>query len=148
MTSSRTNAATRSRSSMRSGESSKSMSGLEILEDRGGPLPAAHAHGHHAVSRSTTPHFAHELHGQLRSGRAERMAKRDRATIHVDALLVHSELAHHRQRLGAERFVQFDEIDLLELQASEPERLRDSGHRPHAHDLGRYSADGERYESH
>src|ERR1700730_6140961 len=115
MTSSRTNAATRSRSVASSGESSKSMSALQVLENGRGSLPPAHAHRDHAVSRFAPPHLADELNGELRAGCAERMAEGDRATVDVDARLVHAELAHHRQRLRAECFVQLDEIDLIEF---------------------------------
>src|SRR5205814_7774255 len=147
MTSSRTNAATRLRSSTSSGERSKSMSALEILENRRGSLPAAHAHRDHAVARLAAPHFAEKLNGELGAGSAQRMPEGGRAAVHVDALLVHTELAHHCERLRAERFVELDEIDLIEFQSRELQRFRDRGDRPHAHDLGRDSADSERYES-
>src|SRR5260370_10457924 len=126
MTSSRTNAATRSRSSMRSRGSSKSMSALEILENRGRALPAANAHRDHAVSRFASPHLADELHGQLRAGCAERMAESDRAAVHVDAIRVHAQLPHHGQRLRAQCFLHFDEVDLIEFQTRESQRFRNS----------------------
>src|SRR6266550_6124647 len=124
MTSSRTNATTRSRNSMSSRESSKSMSALEILENRRRPLPTAHAHRHHPVSRLAPAHFAEELNGELGARRAEGMAERNRAAVHVDALFVHPELAHHSEGLRAKCFVELDEIDLIELQACELQRFR------------------------
>src|ERR1700719_2959590 len=124
MTSSRTNAATRSRNSTSSGDRSKSMSALEILENRRRTLPTADAHGDHAVSRPAPAHLAEELHGQLRAGSAERMSEGDRAAVDVDALLIHPELAHHRERLRAEGLVQLDEIDLVEREAGELQSFR------------------------
>src|ERR1700737_2808922 len=99
--------ATRSRNWTSSGESSKSiaLSPLEILEDGGRPLAAADAHGDHAVSRSAAPHLAQELDSQLRAGRAQRMAERYRAAVHVDPLLAHAELSPHRPRLRGEGLV-------------------------------------------
>src|SRR5258708_29390030 len=131
------NAATRSRKWTSLGGSSKSivLSALEILEDRGCSLAAADAHGDHAVARTSPPHLAEKLHGELCAGRSERMAERDRAAVHVDTLLVHTELPHHRESLRAERLVQLDEIDLVEGQSGQLQRLRNRRHRTHAHDL-------------
>src|SRR6266849_2658754 len=93
ITSSRTKAATRSRNSTRSFGSSKSIaSALQILENGRGSLTAAHAHCHHPVARAATAHLAEELHGELGAGSAEGMAERNRAAVHVDALLVHPQL--------------------------------------------------------
>src|SRR5471032_2087766 len=135
MTSSRMNAATRSRNWTSSEESSKSiaLSALEILENRRGSLAAADAHGHHAVARSAAPHLAEELDSQLGAGRAERMAEGDCAAIYVDPLLVDTELPHHGQSLCAEGFVQLDEIDLVQGQTGQLQRLRNRHHRTHAH---------------
>ena len=55
--------------------------------------------------------------GEARARHAERMAERDRAAVgvHVRRVVGEAELAHHRQALGGERFVQFDHVDVADL---------------------------------
>ena len=52
----------------------------------------------------------------------DRVAERDRAAVGVDLLLVETEVVDHRQRLGGERLVELDHLDLVEPGA----RLRSS----------------------
>src|SRR5258708_33750660 len=108
------NAATRSRKWTSLGGSSKSivLSALEILEDRGCSLAAADAHGDHAVARTSPPHLAEEVHGELCPGPSERMPARERAAVHADKLPVHRGLPLHAQRLPAQSRVQHDDDDL------------------------------------
>src|SRR5688500_19637849 len=124
MTSSRTNAATRSRNATSCGSRLKSMSALQILEDRSRALSAADAHRDQTIARAAAAHLAEELHGELRAGRAERMSERDRAAVHVHFRFVETELAHHRQRLSGEGFVELDEIDVGERESGAFERFR------------------------
>ena len=48
---------------------------------------------------------------QPRAGRAERMAERDRAAVHVDLLAIEAELLLDREVLAGERLVDLEEID-------------------------------------
>src|SRR5213592_4817033 len=66
-------------------------SSLQILENRRRALSAANTHRHHAVARAAAPHLAQELHGEFRAAGAERVAERDGAAVHVDALGIHAE---------------------------------------------------------
>ncbi len=52
-------------------------------------------------------------------------------------------VADHRQRLGGERLVQLDPVDVLQLQAGVAQRDRNRFLRSDAHDLGRHAANGE-----
>src|SRR5688500_19939058 len=134
MTSSRTNAATRSRNATSCGSRLKSMSALQILEDRSRALSAADAHRDQTVARAAAAHLAEELHGELRAGRAERMAERDRPAVHVHLRLVETELAHDRKRLSGECLVELDQVDVGEREAGALESLRHRDDRTHAHD--------------
>ena len=70
-------------------------------------------------------HLAQDRGGQLGARAAQRMAQRDRAAVHVDALRIHAGFADHRQRLHGERLVQLDHVDVVQLQARLRQRLRD-----------------------
>src|SRR5262252_2175953 len=88
---------------------------LQVLKNRCSSLPASDTHCHHAVTRLAPPHLAKQLHGEFGSRRAERMAERHRAAVDVRSFGVHSQLAHDRDSLAGKRFVEFDQIDLVEF---------------------------------
>ena len=54
----------------------------------------------------------HERGQDARPARANRVSERDRAAMNVDLAGIEAELAHDRQRLGSERFVELDEIEI------------------------------------
>ena len=70
------------------------------------------------------------------------MTERYGAAVHVDARRIDSELAHHRDGLNGERFVDLEQVDVIEL----PSDLRgDLPHRfdgCHEHELRREPAGG------
>src|SRR5947207_12439182 len=61
------------------------------------------------------------------------MAKSDRAAIDVDALLVEPELTDDRDTLRREGFIQFDEIDLGQVDAGAREQSPHGWNRPDSH---------------
>ena len=92
---------------------------IHPFENSGGALAAAHAHGHHAVLRIAALHLAQDGGGELGAGAAQRMAQRDGAAVHIDFLRIEAGLLDHRQRLHGECLVQFDDADVVELQAGD-----------------------------
>ena len=73
------------------------------------------------------------------------MAERDRAAVHVQAIRIDRQLAQAGEHLRRERFVQLDEIDLIERQPGLLQDLLHGRHRPDAEllglDAGRREAD-------
>jgi hypothetical protein len=67
---------------------------------------------------------------QLGAGAAERVAEGDRAAVDVQPIRIDRKLAKAGEHLGRERFVQLDEIDLVERQAGDLQDLADRGNRP------------------
>ncbi|EQD43885.1 ABC transporter permease, partial [mine drainage metagenome] len=84
-------------------------SGSEHLEDPRRAHAGADAHRHHAEAlQAPVAHAVHQRRGANRSGRPQRMAKRDGAAVRIDALGVQPEVADHRHRLRGEGLVQLD----------------------------------------
>ena len=80
-------------------------------------------------------HLVEQRRRQLRAGAAERMAERDRAAVHVQPLRIDRQLLQAREHLRRERFVQLDEIDLIERQSRELQHLPDRRDRTDAEQL-------------
>ena len=72
-----------------------------------------------------------QLRGQFRARGAERMAEGDRAAVHVDAILIHLQLAHRRDDLRRECFVELDQIDVAERHGGQSQRFRHGLDRAH-----------------
>src|SRR5712691_3618063 len=89
---------------------------LEAFEDTGGAHAAADAHGDEAVVAVAALQFAKDGCGELRTGAAQGMAEGHGAAIDVDARGVESRDFDDGKRLRGEGFVQFNHINLLELQ--------------------------------
>src|SRR5688572_32497072 len=94
---------------------------LQSFKDAGRSHAATDAHCDHSVPRSATPHFIEQRCSELRSGTAQWMAKSDRTAIDVDLPLIQPELANDRKGLDGECLIQFDEVDVLQLQSGLPE---------------------------
>ena len=62
-------------------------------------------------------HRVQQRREHARAARADRMAERDRAAVHVHAIPVPSERRAIRERLRRERLVRFDEIVVADLRA-------------------------------
>ncbi len=64
------------------------------------------------------------------------MAERNGAAVDIDFGRVEARLPDHRERLSCERFVEFDQIHILQLQSSQAQHFRDGFDRAQSHDLG------------
>ena len=83
-------------------------------EERGLPLPHADTQRCKPQVAVATAQLVQERDDEPRAAHPERMAERDRATVHVHAFLVEPELAADRERLRGEGLVQLDEVDIVE----------------------------------
>ena len=85
--------------------------GLRRLDDRRDPLAATDAGGRQPSLQPATAQFEQERQQQARAGHPERVAKRNRAAVHVDLLAIQPQLFFNDGRvLRGERFVDLDEI--------------------------------------
>ena len=110
------------------------------LEHRGQALPAADAHGLQPVAAAAAVQFARQRREHAPAGRADGVSERDAGAVHVRPLEIgrgELPLPHHRERLGRERLVEFDQVDVGELQARLAKCGVGRGHRPDAHDVRR-----------
>ena len=80
------------------------------------------------------------------TGSSQRMAQCDRATLAVELFPVDAQLPLDGACLRSERFVHFDEIDVVELQARRCERLPRGRNRSDSHDLGIDTGNAPRHE--
>ena len=55
--------------------------------------------------------------GDARAGAADRMPEGDRAAVNVELRAIEAQVALARQHLRGERFVQLDEVDVVESDA-------------------------------
>ncbi len=81
--------------------------------------------------------------GADRAGGTQRMAQGDRATQRVHLRRIQSAGADHRQRLRSEGLVEFDPVELVLVETSLLERLRDRRDRADAHDFRTHAGDRE-----
>src|SRR5690606_30904971 len=107
-------------------------------------LANSDAHGGQPELGVCLDHLVEERGEDTGARAAERMPQRDGAAVGVDAgvLWVECEVAHHGQRLGRERLVEFDDADVCQRDACSFERHAGGRHRPDAHDARLYSDDG------
>src|SRR3954471_8316039 len=83
----------------------------DALEDAGGPLAHADAHGHHAVLQIFAAQRVDDCRRPDSAGRAERMPERDRSAHRVDPGGIEAERVDHCERLRGESFVELDPVD-------------------------------------
>src|SRR5439155_9997567 len=96
---------------------------LAALDPRRDSLAAADAERREPVALLTLAELVGEREREARARRAERVPERDRAAVHVRLLAVEAEILFHRQVLRGERFVDLDEIHVLDLEAGALARL-------------------------
>src|SRR5213596_2213388 len=104
------------------------------LDDARTAHAAADAHGHEAVALLAAAKLVEDGYGQLRARATERMAERDGAAVDVDPLARQRAFAHDGERLTSEGFVEFDQVEVFELEAGLLEGFRNRGDRADAHD--------------
>src|SRR5215207_5174529 len=71
-----------------------------------------------------------ERHEYPRAAGADRVAERDRAAVGVDPLGVDAQLLDHGERLGRERLVELEEVDVSQLKPGLLERAAHAGTGP------------------
>src|SRR5262245_993776 len=103
------------------------------LEQRGDALPDADAKRREAVAAVPATELVQERHHETRTAHPERVAERDRAAVHVHALLVEPELPDDGEALRRERLVQLDEVDVRGGDAGALQQLAHGRDRPDAH---------------
>jgi hypothetical protein len=81
----------------------------------------------------TTVHFVNQRRCQPGAGAAEGVADGDRAAVDVHLCFIEAQIADARDRLCRERFVQLEQVDVLDLQPGAVERLAHGVDRPDAH---------------
>src|SRR5471032_2699727 len=113
----------------------RSLDGMEShhLEQAGGALPAADAHRHDDVFDAAALAFDQRVAGQARARHAIRVADGDRAAVDVQAVHRNAQLVGAVQHLHGERFVQFPQADVLDLQAGLFQQFRNCEHGTDAH---------------
>src|ERR1700730_7090374 len=117
---------------------------LEPFENPSRAHPSADAHGHHAIASLAAFQFANHAGRQLRPCTSQGMPQSDRSPIRIHALRIKPSFPDHRQRLRRKRLVQFDHVDIRELQPRQFQRLRDGKHRTQSHFFWLVSGGGER----
>ena len=92
-----------------------------------------HRHSHAAADaqrreprrRPAALHFVQQRDDDARAGAADRMAERDRAAVDVQLLRGDRHVLQHREHLRGERFVELDEIEIVEPRPVRSLQLRD-----------------------
>src|SRR5882724_12059893 len=87
------------------------------LDDTRAAHAATDAHGHEAVALLAATKLVEDGDGQLRARATERMAERDGAAVDVDPLARQRAFAQHGERLTGEGFVEFDQVEVFELES-------------------------------
>src|SRR6202034_1427065 len=93
------------------------------LDDHRGAHTAAGAHRQNADTSTAPAQFVDRRGDHPCTGRRDRVAEADPRPVDVDDLLVETEFAGTRHRLGGERLVDLEQCDVLELAAGQLERL-------------------------
>ena len=114
---------------------------LDPLDQRRRAEPAAAAHRHEAELLVRALELVQQRRDQPRAGRAERMAERDRAAVHVDPLRIGAELLLPGADDRREGLVHLEEVDVVDAQLVALEDLARGGDRAGEHDHG-VDADG------
>src|SRR2546422_2695835 len=113
------------------------------FDEPGSPHPAADAHRDEPVARLPSTQLVQDGPDQARAAHPIGVTDRDRAAIRIEPLGVDPEAVAAVDRLGGERLIQLDEVDVLEWDPDLPEELGDREDRPDAHLVGLARRDGE-----
>ncbi len=92
----------------------RSSLGSDIFQQQRDSLPAADAGGCDSVLSARAFEFAGEGDGETHSGRSQRMPDGDGAAIHIQPGMIQTQFPFTRENLRAERFVDFEAVDLLQ----------------------------------
>ena len=82
---------------------------------------------------------------QPRTAHPKRMPEGDSASVRIDMfpILQQAEVAQHRDALGGESFVKFDDVDLSDIDIELRQKLPRRRHRTNAHHAGSDSSRGD-----
>src|SRR5471032_3262291 len=89
---------------------------LKVFEHRGNALPATDAHRHQRVTAVDALQFVERLHGNHRTGRADRMPERNPRAVRIDPGRVELQLLTDSTGLRSEGFVRFDHVEIVDAQ--------------------------------
>src|SRR5947209_13270289 len=117
---------------------------LHPFERERDSLADTDAHGGKRARAAAAPELLGRGQRQPRAGHAERVAERDRAAIgvYVRRIVGKAKLAQDREALRGEGFVQFDHVEVRDLEAKAFHQLFRGGRRTDAHDPRRDAGDG------
>ena len=102
-------------------------------------MPPPNAHRHQPIPAVATFQLVQNGNGEFGPGSSERMAQGNRAAVDVDPLGRQRTLADNAKRLARESFVEFNEVDVFDLEAGLLERFGNGLNRPDPHDLRRHT---------
>src|SRR5262245_35994577 len=105
----------------------------EALDGHHDGVAAAEAEAREAARLAALLQRVQQRGQHTRAGAADRVAERDRAAVHVQALRVDLELLAQRDHLHAERLVQLDQVEVLHAALQQRAQLlgRDLGRHHH-----------------
>src|SRR5580658_2167444 len=106
---------------------------LHALDQRAGAEPAAAAHRDDCALACGTLQFVERLGHQSASGRAQRMPQCDRAAVRIDPLHVGLQRFRPAQNHRGERLVDFENIDIPNLETCSRQQFSRGGNRPFQH---------------
>src|SRR6476619_7515095 len=101
----------------------------EQLDGKCRGLAAADAQRGDAASATAGLERMQQRHEQARAARADRMAERDRAAVDVELLVRYAEVVHRRHRDARERFVDFEQVHVLDAPPGLLQHLAQREHR-------------------
>jgi len=110
----------------------------QLVQD-GQALTAANAKSRHSVLALPANHLTDQLEGDDASARSNWVAQGDGSTIDVNQTRVQSQFIDASHGLRREGFVQFDDTDVIQLDAGFLEQLLHRRDRPDSHDLRRHT---------
>src|SRR5882757_502022 len=115
---------------------------INIFNNSGYSLSAAHTGCHNTVFFLLSFQFMGELDRQFTTGAAQGMAQGDGAAIGVYGGRVQSEYAYDGQRLGGEGLIEFYQVDLSQGHPGLSQGFGDGLYGTNAHDTGMDSGAG------
>ena len=117
----------------------------DAFDDGGNTLADADAHGAKCPFHFASFQLPSSGQHQPRTAHPKRMPEGDSASVRIDMfpILQQAEVAQHRDALGGESFVKFDDVDLSDIDIELRQKLPRRRHRTNAHHAGSDSSRGD-----
>src|SRR5439155_9887510 len=96
--------------------------------------PAADAERRQPAPGAAALELVKERDDNSRTGSTDRMTQRNRAPVDVQPIARNRHVLQDSEHLRGERFVQLDEIEIVDGEAGTLSQFSDGGHRTDAHD--------------